>query len=394
MPNLNARTERGLLMTRRLVPLFVVLAMVVASCGADDEPAATTAAQETTTAATQAATTQPEEVVVVPSQGGTLAEIQARGSLRCGVSTAAIGFAEPQDDGSYTGFDADYCRALAAAVLGDATAVEFVGTTAAERFNVLAAGEVDVLFRNTTWTQSRDTEIGGDFGPTTFYDGQQIMGKADFGFTDASTLVDVDGARLCTNAGTTTEKNITEGARVVGAEIELVTVENFPEAMDLFRAGSCDLVTTDGSALFGHRYAAIQNGEIAEGDWIIFPTTPISKEPLGPMYRQNDSQWADVVNWLVYILIIADEKGVTSQNIDEMVANPPDPEAGRFLGVGEDELQTKMGLAADAYAQAIRQVGNYDEIYANNLHPLGFARAGSANARWTEGGLVYAPPAR
>ena len=381
-------------MTRRLVPLFVVLAMVVASCGADDEPAATTAAQETTTAATQATTTQPEEVVVVPSQGGTLAEIQARGSLRCGVSTAAIGFAEPQDDGSYIGFDADYCRALAAAVLGDANAVEFVGTTAAERFNVLAAGEVDVLFRNTTWTQSRDTEIGGDFGPTTFYDGQQIMGKADFGFNDASTLVDVDGARLCTNAGTTTEKNITEGARVVGAEIELVTVENFPEAMDLFRAGSCDLVTTDGSALFGHRYAAIQNGEIAEGDWIIFPTTPISKEPLGPMYRQNDSQWADVVNWLVYILIIADEKGVTSQNIDEMVANPPDPEAGRFLGVGEDELQTKMGLAADAYAQAIRQVGNYDEIYVNNLHPLGFARAGSANARWTEGGLVYAPPAR
>ncbi len=380
-------------MTRRLALLLMVGALVVASCGAD-EPAATTAAQETTTTAAQTTTTEAEEVVVTPLQGGTLAEIQARGSLRCGVSTSAIGFAEPQDDGSYSGFDADYCRALAAAVLGDANAVEFVGTTAAERFNVLAAGEIDVLFRNTTWTQSRDTEIGGDFGPTTFYDGQQIMGKADFGFDDASTLADVDGARLCTNAGTTTEKNITEGARVVGAEIDLVTVENFPEAMDLFRQGSCDLVTTDGSALFGHRYAAIQNEEIAEGDWIIFPTTPISKEPLGPMYRQNDSQWADVVNWLVYILIIADEKGITSANIDEMVANPPDPEAGRFLGVGDDELQTKMGLAADAYAQAIRQVGNYDEIYANNLHPLGFSRAGSANARWTEGGLVYAPPAR
>ncbi len=387
------KNGKGLYMPRRLVPLLVVGALVVASCGAD-EPAATTAAQDTTTTAAQTTTTEAEEVVVTPLQGGTLAEIQARGSLRCGVSTSAIGFAEPQDDGSYSGFDADYCRALAAAVLGDANAVEFVGTTAAERFNVLAAGEIDVLFRNTTWTQSRDTEIGGDFGPTTFYDGQQIMGKADFGFNDASTLGDVDGARLCTNAGTTTEKNITEGARVVGAEIDLVTVENFPEAMDLFRQGSCDLVTTDGSALFGNRYAAIQNGEIAEGDWIIFPTTPISKEPLGPMYRQNDSQWADVVNWLVYILIIADEKGITSANIDEMVANPPDPEAGRFLGVGEDELQTKMGLAADAYAQAIRQVGNYDEIYANNLHPLGFSRAGSANARWTEGGLVYAPPAR
>ena len=385
-------------MTRKYISAIVPLAVVImAACGGEaDTPAETEATTEATAAAVQedTTTTAPEEVVVTPLQGGTLGEVQARGSLRCGVSTSAIGFAEPQDDGSYKGFDADYCRALAAAVLGDANAVEFVGTTAAERFNVLAAGEIDVLFRNTTWTQSRDTEIGGDFGPTTFYDGQQIMGKADFGFTDASTLEDVDGARLCTNAGTTTEKNITEGARVVGAEIELITVENFPEAMELFRQGSCDLVTTDGSALFGHRYSAVQNGEIAEGEWIIFPTTPISKEPLGPMYRQNDSQWADVINWLVYVLIIADEKGITSENIEEMVANPPDPEAGRFLGVGEDELQTKMGLSADAYAQAIRQVGNYDEIYVNNLAALGFTRDGSANARWTEGGLVYAPPAR
>ena len=379
-------------MTKRLMLPFLTLAMVISACGGDGDTT-TTAPADTTTAAEEPTTTQ-TEVVVDAVQGRTLAEVQARGSLRCGVSTSAIGFAEPQDDGSYNGFDADYCRAVAAAVLGDANAVEFVGTTAAERFNVLAAGEIDVLFRNTTWTQSRDTEIGGDFGPTTFYDGQQIMGKAEFGFDDGSTLADVDGARLCTNAGTTTEKNITEGARVVGAEIDLVTVENFPEAMELFRQGSCDLVTTDGSALFGNRYSAIQNGEIAEGDWIIFPTTPISKEPLGPMYRQNDSQWADVINWLVYALIIADEKGITSANIEEMVANPPDPEAGRLLGVGDDELQTKMGLPADAFAQAIRQVGNYDEIYVNNLRPLGFARAGSANAAWTEGGLVYAPPAR
>ena len=384
-------------MTRRYTLLFLTLVLVVSACGGDGEStietdAATVSTTAGSTAATVGATTT--EVMVDLSQGDTLAEVQARGSLRCGVSTSAIGFAEPQDDGSFKGFDADYCRAVAAAVLGDANAVEFVGTTAAERFNVLAAGEIDVLFRNTTWTQSRDTEIGGDFGPTTFYDGQQIMGKVEFGFDHASSLADVDGARLCTNAGTTTEKNITEGARVVGAEIELVTVENFPEAMELFREGSCDLVTTDGSALFGNRYSSIQNGEIAEGDWIIFPTTPISKEPLGPMYRQNDSQWADVINWLVYALIIADEKGITSANIDEMVANPVDPEAGRLLGVGEDELQTKMGLPADAFAQAIRQVGNYDEIYVNNLHPLGFARAGSANARWTEGGLIYSPPAR
>ena len=255
-------------MVRRFGPLLCVVALIISACGTDDEVAPTTEAEITTTAAEVAAeptTTEAPVVTVDQSQGGTLADVQARGSLRCGVSTSAIGFAEPQPDGSFKGFDADYCRALAAAVLGDANAVEFVGTTAAERFTVLAAGEIDVLFRNTTWTQSRDTEIGGDFGPTTFYDGQQIMGKADFGFNDASTLEDVDGARLCTNAGTTTEKNITEGARVVGAEIELVTVENFPEAMELFREGSCDLVTTDGSALFGHRYSAIQNGEIAEG---------------------------------------------------------------------------------------------------------------------------------
>ncbi|MXZ07362.1 MAG: amino acid ABC transporter substrate-binding protein [Acidimicrobiia bacterium] len=392
-------------MVRKIIPLLAVLALVVAACGSDDADDVTTTgsvADDTTTTAAapdvvadDTTTTEAPEVVEVTSlQGSTLDEVKARGSLRCGVSTSAIGFAEPQDDGSFKGFDADFCRAVAAAVFGDADAVEFIGTTAAERFSALAAGEVDVLFRNTTWTQSRDTEIGGDFGPTTFYDGQQVMGKAAFGFDDSSTLADVDGARLCTNAGTTTEKNITEGARVVGAEIELVTVEAFPEAMDLFRAGSCDLVTTDGSALFGHRFSSVSNGEIAEGDWIIFPTTPISKEPLGPMYRQNDSLWADVINWTVYALIIADEKGITSANVDEMTANPPDPEAGRLLGVGDDELQSKMGLPADAFQHAIRQVGNYDEIYVNNLEALGFARPGSANARWTEGGLIYAPPAR
>ena len=380
-----------MVINRGVALLCGLVLMVGASCAGEE---GTTTTQASTAASEAATTTEPEEVVIVPTQGGTLAEVQARGSLRCGVSTSAIGFAEPQEDGSYKGFDADFCRAVAAAVFGDADAVEFVGLTSAERFAALGSGDVDVLFRTTTWTQSRDTEIGNDFGPTTFYDGQQVMGKAEFGFNDLSTLADVDGARVCANAGTTTEKNITEGARVLGAEIELVTVEGTPEAMELFREGSCDVMTADGSRLFGERFAAIGNGEITDGEWIIFPATPISKEPLGPVYRQNDSQWADVINWLVYALIIADEKGITSANIDEMVANPIDPEAGRLLGVGEDELQTKMGLPADAFAHAIRQVGNYDEIYMRNLGPLGFAREGSANARWTEGGLVYAPPAR
>lgn len=386
----------------KLLAMSVALVLAAAACGGGDSAPETTVAPTTsstaapTTAAvtTEAATTTAVDVTVTQGES-TLDAVKARGSLRCGVSTGAIGFSEPQDDGSYTGFDADFCRAVAAAVLGDDSAVEFVGLTAAERFNALSAGDVDVLFRNTTWTQSRDTELGGDFGPTTFYDGQQVMGKASFGFDDSSTLADVDGALLCTNAGTTTEKNITEGARTVGANIELVTVEAFPEAMELFRAGSCDLVTTDGSGLFGQRYSAVQNGEISEGEWIIFPTTPISKEPLGPMYRQNDSAWGDVINWTVFALIIADEKGVTSSNVDQMAADTEaDPEIGRLLGSSEDEKQTALGLEADAFANAIRQVGNYDEVYTRNLGPLGFTRAGSANARWTEGGLVYAPPAR
>ncbi len=375
---------------KRVWALVLVLAMVAVACGGGDEADDTTVATEGTqeTEATQGTD------AAQGTDGGTLQAVRDRGSLRCGVSTVAVGFAEPQDDGSFNGFDADYCRALAAAIFGDANAVEFVGTTAAERFTVLANGGVDVLFRTTTWTQSRDTEIGGDFGPTTFFDGQQVMGTSAFGFTADSTLADIGGARLCTNAGTTTEKNITEGARVLGVEIELVTVETVSDAIDLLKAGSCDLATSDGSALFGERAAAVQSGDIAEGDWVIFPATPISKEPLGPMYRQNDSQWADVVNWLVYALLIADEKGITSSNIDDAIANPPDPEAGRLLGVTDDELQTKMGLDADAFANAIRAVGNYDEIYTRNLVPLGFARAGSANALWTDGGLQYAPPAR
>jgi general L-amino acid transport system substrate-binding protein len=373
-------------MLKRLGILLAVLALVAAACGdtaGDDDTTTTTAPPDVTTTAAP------------PGQGsGTLADVQARGALRCGVSTNAIGFAEPQDDGSFSGFDAEFCRAVAAAIFGNADAVEWVGTTAAERFTALANGEVDVLFRNTTWTQSRDTEIGGDFGPTTFYDGQQVMGKADFGFTDASTLADVDGARLCTNAGTTTEKNITEGAAVVGATIELVTVEEFPQAMQLFREGSCDLVTTDGSGLFGERFAAIANGEITEGEWIIFPTTPISKEPLGPMYRQNDSQWADIINWTVYAMIIADEKGINQSNVADAIANPVDPEVGRLLGVGDDELQSGMGLPADAFANTISLVGSYSDVFNRTLIPLGFTQNGSPNSLWTQGGLLYAPPAR
>jgi general L-amino acid transport system substrate-binding protein len=310
------------------------------------------------------------------------------------VSGSAVGFSETDAEGNTTGFDADYCRAVAAAVLGDSTAVEYRTLTAAERFEALKNNEIDVLIRNTTWTQSRDTDIGMDFGPTTYFDGQQLMGNPDTlpGLTTSSGFADIDGAVVCTNAGTTTEKNVTEGAEVNGVNITLETVETFPEAMEKFKAGTCDLVTTDGSGLYGNRAAEIAAGTAGAENWVIFPEAPISKEPLGPVYRQNDSTWGDVVNWVVYATFIADEQGVTSANVGDTMENTP--ELSRLFG-GEGELQTAMGLSADAFLNVIKQVGNYGEIYERNLTgPLNLAREGSFNMQWIDGGLIYAPPAR
>ncbi|NNC74563.1 MAG: transporter substrate-binding domain-containing protein, partial [Acidimicrobiia bacterium] len=272
-------------MLKRIAVLVTVLALVAAACGGDDEGTDTTTAATTTT--TSGGVSQ--------TDGSTLDTVIARGELICGISGSAVAFSETQADGSATGFDADFCRAVAAAVLGDASAVTFRSLTAGERFEALKNNEIDVLMRNTTFTQSRDTDIGMDFAPTTYYDGQQLMGKRSFGLDEGSTLADIDGAVVCTNAGTTTEKNITEGAGVAGASITLETVETFPEAMDKFQAGTCDLVTTDGSGLVGNK-ATLDPGD----EWVIFPSAPISKEPLGPVYRQNDSAWGDVVNWTVY----------------------------------------------------------------------------------------------
>ncbi len=325
------------------------------------------------------------------AQGGNdlLAEVISRGILNCGVSGSAVAFSETQPDGSTTGFDADYCRAVAAAIFGDADAVNFVPLTAAERFTAVESGEIDLLVRNTTWTQSRDTDLVLDFGPTTYYDGQQVMARVSSGFSGASSVAELDGATVCTNAGTTTEKNIADAADAAGIEINLQTFEDFDIVTENFISGACDAVTTDGSALVGRKVK--QEGD---QEWVIFPPTPISKEPLGPVYAQNQSNFGDVVNWTVYAMIIADEKGINSENIDSMLGGGSlDAEAVRLLG-GEGELQTKMGLSADAFYNVISQVGNYDEVYTANLGPVGLSRDGSANARWTAGGLIYAPPAR
>ena len=388
----------------RLCAALTALVLFAAACGDDgeDEPVAdapdTTAADDSsaaddsdaapeTTAAEEDGT--PSDTVEVTQDGDLLATVQDRGTLVCGVSGSAVAFSETQPDGNITGFDADYCRAVAAAILGDAGAVEFKALTAAERFTAVASGEVDVLMRNTTWTQSRDTDLGMDFGPTTYYDGQQLMARAGDGYTSTSGVSDLEGAVVCTNAGTTTEKNIADATAAAGVNITLNTFEDFDIVTDNFANGACDVITTDGSGLVGRK---VKN-QPDDQDWVIFPPTAISKEPLGPVYTQNQSRFADAVNWTVYATIIADEKGITSANVADMQASPPDAEAGRLLG-GEGELQTKMGLSADAFYQVISQVGNYDEIYTGNLGPVGLSRAGSPNAGWLDGGLIYAPPAR
>ena len=364
---------------RRVLGLAAAFAVVLAACGGDDD-----AADEAP------AVTAAEEVELSSSDGGILAAVQERGVLRCGVSTgAAVAFSFTAADGSMNGIDADYCRAVAAAVLGDATAVEFVSLTAAERFTAVQTGSVDVLMRNSTWTQSRDTDVGMDFGPTTYFDGQQLMARAADGFTTSSQVSDVDGAVVCTNAGTTTETNISELASVLGIKITLTTFEDYDQVTEAFIAGTCDVITTDGSGLVGRK--SVQ--EPSKDAWVIFPATPFSKEPLGPVYAQNDSQWADVVNWTVFATFIADEYGVGSDEVSAAAAGDFGPEMVRLMG-GEGELQTVMGLSATAFADVITQVGNYQQIWDRNLTPVGLVREGSANALWNKGGLLYAPPAR
>ncbi|MGA1500891.1 MAG: amino acid ABC transporter substrate-binding protein [Ilumatobacteraceae bacterium] len=375
----------------RALAVAAAATLVLAACGGDDSSSSSNEASTETTAASSSDSSDSSspEVVDVAEGGSILDAVIARGTLNCGVSGAAVAFSYTQADGSMEGIDADYCRAVAAAVLGDANAVEFTALTAAERFTAVQTGAVDVLMRNSTWTQSRDSEVGMDFGPTTYYDGQQLMGRASNGFTSASQVDEVDGAVVCTNAGTTTETNISELAGQLGINITLTTFEDYDQVTDAFIAGTCDVITTDGSGLVGRKAAQQPDGE----EWVIFPATPISKEPLGPVYAQNDSKWADAVNWVVYATLIADEYGVTSGDVDAALAGDFGPEMQRLMG-GEGELQTKMGLSADAFYNTISQVGNYQEIWDANLTPVGLVREGSANALWTDGGLMYAPPAR
>ena len=316
---------------------------------------------------------------------GTLEDVQARGVLNCVVSTGIAGFAYPDEAGKWHGFDIDFCRATAAAVLGDADAIKAVTSTGKTRFTKLNAGEGDVLWRNTTITFSRDVGVKLRFHGVNYYDGQGFMVRKDLGVSSATEL---DGASICIQTGTTTELNLADYFHANDMKYEAVTIETNDEARQNYTAGRCDVYTTDASGL-----AATRSTFTDPENHMILPEI-ISKEPLGPATRHGDDQWSDIVTWVLNATITAEEKGVTMENVDDMKANSKDPEVLRLLGV-EGNQGAELGLSADFAYNIIKAVGNYGEIFERNIGmntPIGLARG--LNALWTDGGLQYSPPFR
>ncbi|HKL68854.1 amino acid ABC transporter substrate-binding protein [Salibaculum sp.] len=315
----------------------------------------------------------------------TLDDVKARGTLNCGVTTGLVGFAAPDANGEWQGFDVAVCRAVAAAVLDDPMAIEFVPTTGQTRFTALASGEIDMLARNTTWTFTRDVDLKFEFTGINYYDGQGFMVPRDLGVSSAK---DLAGATVCIQTGTTTELNLADFFRTNNMEYEPLPIETNAEAQQQYLAGACDVYTTDSSGLAATR-ASFEN----PSDHVILPEI-ISKEPLGPLVRHGDNEWGDVVRWTLNALIAAEELGVTSANADELAEGTDNPEINRMLGT-EGELGAMLGLDADFALRAIKAGGNYGELFETHIGentPVGLARG--LNAQWTEGGLMYAPPFR
>jgi len=323
-------------------------------------------------------------VAVTTAQAGkNLDAIKSNGTIKCGVSTGLAGFSIADSKGQYTGLDADFCKALAAAVLGDAAKVTFVPLSAQQRFTALQSGEVDLLSRNTTWTLTRDASLGLLFAGVTFYDGQGFMVPKSLGVKSAKEL---DGAEVCVQTGTTTELNLADFFRANGISFKPVVFESLEESKTAFFNGRCQAYTTDSSGLASIRSADASNPD----DYVILPEI-ISKEPLGPAVRRGDDEWFTIVKWMIYGLIEAEEKGVTSKNVDEMKSSQ-DPTIQRLVGVSGD-MGTMLGLDNEWAVRAIKAVGNYGELYERNVLPIGLPREGP-NALWTKGGLMYAIPLR
>ena len=312
-------------------------------------------------------------------------EIKDRGELRCGVNANLPGFGFVNEAGDYEGFDIDFCRALAAAVLGDANAVVYRPLTAGERPTALQSGEIDVLIRNTTWTSSRDTAWGADFAPTTFFDGQGFMVRRDSGI---DTLADFEGRSICVQSGTTTETNLATTMAGLGVQFTPVIFETAPVLVSAYDDGQCDGWTTDSSGL-----VSLQQTLRVPEDHKILPVL-ISKEPLGPSVLHGDDQWFDIVKWTVFALFNAEELGVTQANAAELVTTAADPQVLRLLGAdGSESYVEQLGLDADAFLRAIQAVGNYGEIFERNLGADSvFDLERGLNAQYYDGGLIYGYP--
>lgn len=316
----------------------------------------------------------------------TLAEVQERGVLRCGIaSTNVVGFEYVNEDGTYGGLDVDFCRTVAAAVLGDSEAVEYRLLSAQERFPALQTGEVDMLSRVTTWTSSRDTALGLNFAPTTFYDGQGFMVRGNSGI---ETVEDMDGTTICVQSGTTTELNLADVMAANDIDYTPLLLANSDQVRENYESGACDVWTTDSSALVAQRTTLANPSEHnVLGD-------KISKEPLGPVVAHGDDQWFDVVKWTIFATFLGEELGVTSENALEMLASSNDPNVQRLLGANPENVE-QLGLSGDAFLNVLEQVGNYAEIYDRNLGPdtVSYIPRG-LNSSYLDGGLIYAPPIR
>jgi general L-amino acid transport system substrate-binding protein len=315
--------------------------------------------------------------------GARLDAIKQRGELICGVNTGLGGFSIPDSTGKWVGLDADICRAVAAALFGDGNKVKFVPTNAQQRFTALQSGEVDLLSRNTTWTLTRDTQLGLNFVATTYYDGQGFMVPKSLNVTSAKQLA---GASVCVQPGTTTELNLADYFRANNIQYKPVVIENLAEVNAAFFAGRCDALTTDASGLASVRKNDAKNPD----DYVILPEI-ISKEPLGPAVAQGDEQWTDIVKWTVFALVEAEEYGITQANVEEMAKTSTNPNIKRVLGATPG-MGKAIGLDEDWVVKAVKAVGNYGEIWTRNITPLGLPRG--LNNLWNKGGIMYAPPIR
>ena len=347
---------------RAVLASFAVLGIALAACSSDD----------------------------TSSTGSvTLKEVTDRGVLNCGVKDSQPGFGFMNPDGVMEGNDVEYCKAIAAAVLGDASKVKFVPASAKARFDILAAKEIDVLIRTTTWTASRDINLKTTFAHTTFYDGQGMMVKAASTFQKTA---DLNGGTICVTTGTTTEQNLEDFFADRGLSYTALAVENDAESQAAFLQDRCDGWTGDKSNLAGQRsaYPADGGGSAALR---ILPDT-LSKEPLGPVTREDDPLWSQIVDWVVLGTILAEEFGVDSSNVAAQAASPKNKDVARLLGAGAEPTEFNLGISTTFMQDVISQVGNFGEIYARTIEPIGLARDGSLNASWKNGGLIYAPPMR